>query len=76
MPAYNAHVITIYTKTKMLQSDFIYKKYRSLLNSSPIFTYNNVIHVYKYNVGYININDFNNQARKMLNERNLHLDIY
>lgn len=60
----------------MLQSDFIYRKYRSLLNSSPIFTYNNVIHVYKYNVGYININDFNNQARKMLNERNLHLDIY
>lgn len=75
MPAYNAHVITIYTKTKMLQSDFIYRKYRSLLNISPIFTYN--IHVYKYiNVGYININDFNNQARKMLNERNLHLDIY
>lgn len=60
MPAYNAHVITIYTKTKMLQSDFIYRKYRFLLNSSPIFTYNNVIHVYKYNVGYININDFNN----------------
>lgn len=58
----------------MLQSDFIYRKYRSLLNISPIFTYN--IHVYKYNVGYININDFNNQARKMLNERNLHLDIY
>lgn len=71
MPAYNAHVITIYTKTKMLQSDFIYRKYRSLLNISPIFTYN--IHVYKYNVGYININDFNNQARKMLNER---LEIY
>lgn len=71
MPAYNAHIITIYTKTKMLQSDFIYRKYRSLLNISPIFTYN--IHVYKYNVGYININDFNNQARKMLNER---LEIY
>lgn len=71
MLAYNAHIITIYTKTKMLQSDFIYRKYRSLLNISPIFTYN--IHVYKYNVGYININDFNNQARKMLNER---LEIY